>query len=70
MHTDNPLLVRDQAMGSENPKDWYLPAEPGVPAGDQPLIATSPPLRKQEFAISSRDQNSSRRQQGGINGGQ
>ena len=44
-------------------------AEPDVPAGDQPLIPTSPPLQKQQFSTSSRAQNSSRRQQGGSDGG-
>ena len=50
-------------MGAENPKDWLgefcicLPS-PGS-AGDQPLISTSPPLQKQQFSTSSRDQPSS-----------
>ena len=54
------------AYGEWKPKGlvrWilYLSAEPGVPAGDQPLISTSPPLQKHQFSTSSRDQTSSPR---------
>ena len=47
----------------------FPPETPDTQASDQPLIPTSPLLKKQQFSTSSRDQNSSWRQQGGSDGG-